>query len=135
MFGNPEWFRKKSVGWGLRPVCWRGWIYVVVWVAVICVPFIALLASHLLPEALIWVAVTFGVLLWDVRQAMRELTSPKKESSAADASDEVLTEQAAGAARKSANTEDADDVMVIDENTEPDPAYFNTRSYDFHWRR
>ncbi len=30
MFGNPAWFRKKTVGWGLRPVSWKGWLYAAV---------------------------------------------------------------------------------------------------------
>ena len=28
-----------------------------------------------------------------------------------------------------------EDVLIIDEDTEPDPDYFTTRSYDLHVRR
>ena len=43
MFGKKEWFRPKTFGWGLRPVCWQGWVYAGVWTLVLIVPFIGLL--------------------------------------------------------------------------------------------
>lgn len=109
MFGNPVWFRKKTVGWGLRPVSWKGWLYAAAWVAVICAPFIALLACHLVLESLVWVVVMMVALLWDVRQVRRGVDMARKD--------------------------DAADILVIDENTEPDPAYYATRSYDFRLRQ
>lgn len=106
MFGKPEWFRKKSVGWGVRPVTWKGWLYGVLWAGVICIPFIALLAHAKVLESLIWVVVMMFAMLWDVQGVMREMDIPTAEID--------------------------EDLLVIDEDTEPDPAYFATRSYDLH---
>ncbi len=108
MFGKPEWFREKKVGWGLRPVSWKGWLYAIVWAAVICGPFMALLASQLLIESLVWAVVMMFALLWDVQHVRRELNRTRHEDA---------------------------DVLIIDEDTEPDPTYFATRSYDLHVRR
>ncbi len=108
MFGKPEWFRKKNIGWGLRPVSWKGWLYAMAWAAVICVPFILLVANRQLIESLVWAVVMMFALLWDVQHVMREL--------------------------KKTRFEDAD-VLIIDEDTEPDPSHFATRSYDLHVRR
>ena len=30
MIAKKEWFKPRIFGWGLRPVTWEGWIYVVV---------------------------------------------------------------------------------------------------------
>jgi hypothetical protein len=68
MFGKPHWFRLKVRGWGLRPVHWRGWAYTLIWTLVIALPFCALATFGRAPEAFIWLAVTGGVLAWDVRQ-------------------------------------------------------------------
>jgi len=107
MFGNPAWFRKKTVGRGLRPVSWKGWLYVAVWSAVVCVPFVGLLACSLVIEALIWVAVMMLALAWDVRHVRRDMETARRDTA---------------------------DILVIDEHTEPDPSYFATRSYDLELR-
>ncbi len=109
MFGKPAWFRKKTVGWGLRPVCWQGWLYAALWAGVICVPFIGLLASHLWLEALVWAGVMMAALVWDVRGVQRAMLA--------------------------APPQDTSDILVIDEHTEPDASYFATRSYDLRARR
>ncbi len=114
MFGKPDWFRKKNVGWGLRPVLWQGWAYSLFWASVICVPFVALIVYGKIVESLVWVVVMMFALLWDVRHVMQEMETP------ADA--EVADEG-------------EDDVLIIDENTQPDPAFFATRSFDLHARR
>ena len=119
MFGKPEWFQKKSVGWGLRPVVWKGWLYALLWAGVICVPFIALLANAQVVESLIWVVVMIFALLWDVQHVMREIDAPIVAAEVDDVEVEAV---------------DDDDVLIIDENTRPDPAYFATRSYDLHHR-
>ena len=75
MFGKPHWFRKKTVGWGLRPVSGRAGGMLFAWAAVICVPFIALLVHHKLFESLVWVVAMMFALLWDVQQVMRELSA------------------------------------------------------------
>lgn len=111
MFGKSAWFRTKKVGWGIRPVCWQGWLYVGLWAAVIGLPFVALMVSQLWFESLIWAAIMMGALVWDVRQVRCELDAPPQA------------------------LEEPVDVLFIDENTAPDPAYFATRSYDLHARR
>ena len=112
MFGKPSWFRKKRVGWGLRPVSWKGWMYAAVWVAVICGPFAALLAQRLLFESLVWVVTMMVAMLWDVGHVMRQMDT-----------------------KNVASQDVAEDILVIDENTEPDPSYYATRSYDLRLRR
>jgi hypothetical protein len=107
MFGNPEWFRVKSVGWGLRPVSWRGWLYSIGWAAAIGLPFLALLGNRLGIEAIIWLAVAMSAFLWDVRQIVRQINGPKPLD---------------------------DDVLVIDDD-EPNSAGYATQSYDLQWRR
>ncbi len=111
MFGNSAWFRTKKIGWGIRPISWQGWLYAIVWAAVIGLPFIGLLLSHLWFESLIWAAIMMGALVWDVRQVRRELETPARA------------------------LEEPVDVLFIDEDTTPDPAYFATRSFDLQARR
>ena len=107
MFGNPEWFRVKSVGWGLRPVNRRGWLYSIGWAAAICLPFIALLGNRLGIEAIIWLGVSMSAFLWDVRQIVKQIKSPKPIE---------------------------DDVLIIDDE-EPDSTGYATQSYELQWRR
>jgi hypothetical protein len=109
MFGKPGWFRKKNVGWGLRPVSWKGWLYAVAWAGVISGPFIGLLANHRLFESLVWVVVMMVALLWDVHQVRRDMDITHKDDTA--------------------------EILVIDEDTEPDPSYFATRSYELRLRQ
>ena len=68
MFGKPEWFRLRACGWGLRPVNWQGWTYAVIWTVVIAMPFCALVTCGRAPEAVVWLAVAGGTLVWDARQ-------------------------------------------------------------------
>lgn len=79
MFGKPQWFRKKTVGWGLVPTCWQGWLYTAGWGATVAIPFFGLLTSGLGIEALIWGAVVGGAFLIDVRKVLRA-TSTGAES-------------------------------------------------------
>ena len=106
MFGNPTWFRKKSRGWGLAPVTWPGWVYTGTWTAAVCLPFVALVASHRVIEAVIWVAVSMTALMWDVRQVIKGINRRERD----------------------------EDVLIIDETTQPDPPHLATRAYDLHWR-
>ena len=45
MFGKPQWFRPKAIGWGLTPISWQGWAYTALWSAAIAGPFLLLLVS------------------------------------------------------------------------------------------
>jgi hypothetical protein len=102
MFGKPEWFREKTVGWGLTPAKWQGWAYAIVWGGVLTLPFLAFLLSlHRVPEALLWLGFGTIMLTWDVRGIIRE-----------------MRHQAAG------------DVFVIDDET--DASSLATRNFDMH---
>jgi hypothetical protein len=68
MFAKSEWFKPRTRGWGLRPRTWHGWLYAVVWCAVIALPFCAFVAVGRVPEAVIWMFVSGGLMVWDVRQ-------------------------------------------------------------------
>lgn len=83
MFGKPEWFRDKKFGWGLVPVSWQGWAYSAVWSSVIAGPFAMLLArtdevemGYRFVSAGVWLAVSLGGLIWDVRQIKRARQKP-----------------------------------------------------------
>src|SRR5687768_12038848 len=78
MFGKSQWFRSSTIGFGLKPITWRGWAYSLVWGAVIGLPFMALLARHQGPEALIWLTASLGLLAWDVRGLRRDLSGDKQ---------------------------------------------------------
>ena len=104
MFGKPEWFREKTVGWGLMPITWQGWAYVGAWIAVLLTPFfIFLLPMGMVPEAIVWLLVAIGALTLDVRAIIRQMRY-----------------DAAG------------DVFVIDEDT--DVSQLATRNYDMELR-
>lgn len=83
MFGKPEWFRDKKVGWGLVPVTWQGWLYSAAWGGIIAGPFAVLLArtddvemSYRLTSAGVWLAATIAGLVWDVWQIKRARNAP-----------------------------------------------------------
>ena len=107
MFGNPAWFRVKRIGWGLRPVHWKGWLYSLGWAAVIGLPFLALLGSRLGIEAIIWLVAAMSAFVWDVRQIVRHINGPQPID---------------------------DDVLIINDD-EPGNDAYTTRSYDLQWRR
>ena len=75
MFGKPEWFRPKKLGWGLVPVRREGWVYAVVWALVIALPFVWLVERHQGLEAIIWLAAMISLLCWDVRVILRAMHS------------------------------------------------------------
>ncbi len=71
MFGKPEWFGEKRVAWQLKPICWQGWLYAVVWLGVLALPLLCLLATSRVPEAFVWLIVAGGYMLWDARQVVK----------------------------------------------------------------
>jgi cobalamin biosynthesis protein CobD/CbiB len=74
MFGKTVWFKEKKIGWGLRPVTWQGWVYSLVWLLVVAIPFLLLLlAMHRAPEAAIWMGVSLLAMLLDVRSIVRQI--------------------------------------------------------------
>jgi hypothetical protein len=68
MFGKPEWFRAKQVGFGLVPVSWQGWLYSGAWSAAAVLPFWLLVMRHQPVEAAVWAALALAGLAYDVRQ-------------------------------------------------------------------
>jgi hypothetical protein len=73
MFGKPEWFAKKKLGWGLKPKRWQGWVYTVVWAFVIIGPSLFLAARSQLIEAGVWISVSIGGLIWDAWGILRQM--------------------------------------------------------------
>ncbi len=92
MFGKPNWFRPKAIGWGLTPITWQGWAYTATWSAAIAAPFVLLLASGKAAEAFIWMGLGLGGLVYDVRQILLAMNPPKPAPAAtvAKADDNVL---------------------------------------------
>lgn len=78
MFGKPEWFKPKAIGWGLAPTTWQGWTYTIVWSVVLAVPFLWLLSRQQGPEALTWLTLCFAALIWDVRSILQAMRSSKE---------------------------------------------------------
>lgn len=76
MFGKPEWFRPKRLGWGLVPITWQGWAYTAVWMLAIAAPFWLLTERHQPLEATTWLVFGIGALLYDVRSILREIRNP-----------------------------------------------------------
>lgn len=72
MFCNPDWFRLAKSGWGLWPTTWQGWGYAAVSPFVVSVPTLTFIALSLLPEALIWLAVSAIGWAWDVNKVVKE---------------------------------------------------------------
>ena len=84
MFGKPEWFVPKKIGWGLTPVTWQGWVFTGVVAALIAVPFNLLLLTVGWPEALIWMAVGIVALCVEVYHILQAMQSPPKVDSDED---------------------------------------------------
>ncbi len=106
MFGKPQWFRRKKVGWGLRPVTVQGWLYTAAWSAVLALPFATLVLRNQPAEALIWLAAACVLLVYDVRQIMAVMTP----------------------------SQPAEDVLYIGDD-EASNERLATRNYDFRLRR
>jgi len=71
MFGKPDWFRPKAFGWGLVPITWQGWAYSAAWLGVVGLPFIVLAARHQGLEAMVWLGLSGGALVYEMRQVLR----------------------------------------------------------------
>ncbi len=109
MFGKPEWFVKKYAGWGIHPVTWQGWLYTLGWVGLISVPYVLLVLRQQVPEAVIWIFFSVGLIVWDASKIMTRLDS----RNAADLPDEA----------------DADILEIVDKEN---PARLETEK--FHMR-
>jgi hypothetical protein len=76
MFGKPQWFRPKTLGWGLVPVTWQGWTYTAGWALAITLPFLLLLGRHQPLEAMAWMGLSVGALICDVWHILRAIRGP-----------------------------------------------------------
>jgi len=85
MFGKPQWFRPKTIGWGLVPVTWQGWGYAAGWGGAIALPFLVLLERHQPLEATAWMALSVGALTFDVWQILHAIRGPQTGATAAPA--------------------------------------------------
>ncbi|QDU30107.1 hypothetical protein ETAA8_52260 [Anatilimnocola aggregata] len=119
MFGSPDWFKPKTIGWGLTPVRWQGWAYTLAWISVIAAPFVLLLMRDQTMESFAWLAVTMGALFYDVRDILRQ----KKVGAAG--SETMLTATAIGPDK---------DVLYIGDN-EPGVSQHATRNYALHLKK
>jgi hypothetical protein len=81
MFGKPEWFTQSTCCNGVSPVSLKGWLYLAAWGALIVVPMAGLgLAGKIIPEALIWLAVSSLAFLWDMRTIRGELQAERERN-------------------------------------------------------
>ena len=77
MFGNPQWFRPKTLGWGLIPIRWQGWAYTAAWSSAIGLPFLVLVGRNQVLEALVWVSLSLSALTYDVWHILRAFRQPQ----------------------------------------------------------
>jgi hypothetical protein len=77
MFGNPQWFRPKAMGFGLVPKSWQGWAYSAGWGGAIGLPFLLMAGRHQSVEALLWLVLSIGAMGYDVWQIVAALRRPK----------------------------------------------------------
>lgn len=106
MFGKPEWFKQERIGWGLTPICWQGWLYAAIWLAVVSVPFFVLILNWLVVESLIWLAASLVAARLDV-----------------------------GAVLKPMKTVQPDEDLLYIDDSETVSEELATRHYDFRLRR
>lgn len=74
MFGKPHWFKPRRLGWGLTPVAWQGWVYVLVWTAVLLGPYLCLLyVTGLWPASVLelFLIALLVVDTWDILRAIK----------------------------------------------------------------
>ena len=73
MFGKPQWFQVKTVGWTLSPAAWQGWAYNAIWSFAIGAPFLLLFVSGKPVESLVWLGASMGGLYADMRGVRRAM--------------------------------------------------------------
>ena len=110
MFGKPNWFVPKTFGWGLNPVTWQGWAYMLGWVGVMVVPFVVLLTRESqggglkVVEASIWLVATMSAMIYDVYLILGQIRGGGKKSETP---------------ATSPTTKPVDDALYIGDDTEP----------------
>ena len=113
MFGSPDWFRPKTIGWGLTPVRWQGWAYALTWVSVHLRPVLDVLAA----------GASLGIArLADGHHGRPDLRRARYPPQDAPDNCTVTAEAVAGNKK--------DDVFYIGDSA-PGPASVATRNYSF----
>ena len=77
MFGNPLWFRTKSLTFGLIPIRWQGWAYAAGWSSAIALPFLVLVGRHQALEALVWAGLSLSAFTYDVWRILQSFRRTK----------------------------------------------------------
>ncbi len=78
MFGQPQWFKPKSIGYGITPTCWQGWCYTLIWAAVIVLPVFVLSVRGQTFELFIWLIAAIAMLCLDVKQILKAMPQEAK---------------------------------------------------------
>ncbi len=74
MFASNEWFHTSSLNLLPGPKSYKGWAFYLICLAGIVIPTIALVArQQIFPEALIWIVVSVGAFLLEMRGLRKEL--------------------------------------------------------------
>ncbi len=73
MFGKPHWFKRRRFGWGLTPVSWQGWIYVLMWILLLLAPYLWVLFTAGLWPATALEFVLIALLVVDTWQILRAM--------------------------------------------------------------
>ena len=82
MFGQPQWFKTKGLGWGIYPASWQGWTWLGTWAAVVFLPFLGFYSQRdMFLESVIWFGTTLAVMFMDVWQILRALNPPAPKPS------------------------------------------------------
>lgn len=82
MIGNPKWFkRRKYMGWGITPVTWQGWLYLLGLLSLILLVYAVMRWFHIKLEYSITV-MTFllGLMLIDTSIIMHRLDKDEREA-------------------------------------------------------
>jgi hypothetical protein len=77
MIGNPKWFcTRKYTGWGLTPITWQGWLYVIIFI----IP-IAIINSIPLDQNIknIFSIIVAGLLVLDILHIMTQIKKDERE--------------------------------------------------------
>ncbi len=79
MFGKPEWFKKKVLGWGLTPVSWQGWVYALVWAGVITGPFTYMIVNEMIVQSIVWLVAGILAITYDVYLILQAMEAEERK--------------------------------------------------------
>lgn len=79
MYRKAEWFRPKSIGWGLTPITWQGWVWTLGWSAALSFCAIGATFGYLLGGLLAFF-VLLAYLIYDVSVILKEIQESQANS-------------------------------------------------------